>query len=199
MIKAVLRFGLVLVSLMALLVAGCGGSGASLRPSRSFSTSTVRTLPQVPKAMPAPKPTHQPASAQAVAVIRGWSDALRSGHVQAAARYFQLPSVLINGVGASGSMALIHIHTLVQAEVANESLPCGAKFISADQRGRYINARFELTARTGPGGSSCGSGAGSTARTNFVIAGGHIVEWIRAPNDPGDPTAPAGGAGGPTV
>ncbi len=32
------------------------------------------------------------------------------------------------------------------------------------------------------------------ARTNFVIKGGRIVEWIRAPDDPGDnkqPTVPA--------
>ena len=61
----------------------------------------------------------------------------------------------------------------------------GARFISADQRGAYVNALFRLTERPGPGGG-CGSGTGQTARTNLVIRGGRIVEWIRAPDDPGD-------------
>jgi hypothetical protein len=187
---------------MALAVAGCGGSSRASEHSHSSSTSstaTARVRPQVPRALPTPGPTHKPASAQAVAVIRAWSDALRAGHVAAAARYFQLPSVLINGVGATGVQALIHIHSLHQAELANQTLPCGAKFISADQRGRYVNALFKLTGRPGPGGSSCGTGAGTTARTNFIIAGDHIVDWIRAPSDPGDPNVPSSGGGGPTV
>lgn len=186
---------------MALAAAGCGGSsrtGGGSRSASASSTATVRERPQVPHELPTPGPTNMLASAQAVAVIRAWSDALRAGHIEAAARYFQLPSVLINGVGASGVQALIRIHTLRQAELANETLPCGAKFISADQRGRYVNALFTLTGRPGPGGTNCGSGAGTSARTNFIIAGGHIVDWIRAPNDPGDPSPPSGG-GGPTV
>jgi hypothetical protein len=76
------------------------------------------------------------------------------------------------------------------------TLPCGAKFISADQRGPYINALFRLTDRPGPGGG-CGAGAGQTARTNFVISARRIVEWIRAPDDPGDNAAPTQPAPGP--
>jgi hypothetical protein len=63
--------------------------------------------------------------------------------------------------------------------------------VSADQRGRFTNALFRLTGRLGPGGSDCGSGAGTTARTNFVISHGKIVAWIRAPDDPGDNHTPA--------
>ncbi len=175
---------------------GCGGSGHSATPSKPGKPA-ARVLPAVPRSIPAPAPTRTPASPQAVAVIRGWSNALRAGHVQAAARYFQLPSELINGVGTAGTMALIRIHNLAQAEAANETLPCGAKLISTDQRGRYVNALFRLTGRSGPGGTSCGgSGPGQTARTNFVIAGGRIVEWIRAPDDPGDNGAPGSGGGG---
>ena len=70
-------------------------------------------------------------------------------------------------------------------------MPCGATFLSADMRGRYVNALFELTGRPGAGGSDCGTGAGETARTNFVIAGGRILQWIRAPDDPGDNSGPA--------
>jgi hypothetical protein len=123
----------------------------------------------------------------AVAVIRGWANALRSGDVIGAARYFALPSVMINGPDAQGNADVTRIGTLAEAEAANASLPCGAKFLSADQRGRYVNALFRLTNRLGRGGAvGCGSGTGLTARTNFVIAGGRILEWIRAPDDPGD-------------
>jgi hypothetical protein len=125
-----------------------------------------------------------------VKVIEAWSSALRRGQVRMAATYFGVPSELING--GNGSGVALRIDTLRQAEAANETLPCGAKFISADQRGRYTNALFRLTARPGPGGSSCGGGSGSTARTNFLIEGGKIVEWIRAPDDPGDNGTPAG-------
>ena len=70
-------------------------------------------------------------------------------------------------------------------------------FLSADQRGRFVNVLFRLTNRPGPGGG-CGSGVGQKARTNFVIAHGQIVEWIRAPDEPGDnPPPPAPGNSGP--
>jgi len=94
--------------------------------------------------------------------------------------------VMVNGTDASGSELVIPIETPDQAQAANATLPCGAVFISADQRGRYVNALFRLTGRPGLGGSDCGGGVGQTARTNFVIAHGRIVEWIRAPDDPGD-------------
>jgi hypothetical protein len=121
----------------------------------------------------------------AVAVIRAWSTALRHGDVAAAARYFALPSVMVNGPDANGGPVIETIHTRLEARVANASLPCGARFISADRRGRFINALFRLTDRPGVGGG-CGSGIGQTARTDFLIRGGRIVEWIRAPDDPGD-------------
>jgi hypothetical protein len=125
-----------------------------------------------------------------VAVIRAWSDALRRGDVRDAARFFAVPSVMINGTDAAGRALVIPIGTAAEAVQANASLPCGALLLSADQRGRYVNALFRLTRRPGSGGSDCGTGAGQTARTNFVIAGGHIVEWIRAPDDPGDNGTP---------
>lgn len=140
-------------------------------------------------------------------VIQAWSSALRHGDVRAAARYFALPSEFVNGQpDANGYIPVISIHTLDQAVTVNATLPCGAKFVSADQRGRYVNALFLLTDRPGPGGG-CGSGTGQVARTNFVIAGGHIVQWIRARQDPGDnqganpqpaPVPPSQG-GNPTI
>jgi len=121
-----------------------------------------------------------------VAVIRGWSDTLRHGDVPAAARYFAVPSLLINGGGQNNEPMVTAIRSFRQAVAANASLPCGAQLISTNQRGRYVNALFRLTNRSGAGGGGCGAGAGQTARTNFLIKRGRIVEWIRAPSEPGD-------------
>jgi hypothetical protein len=181
---------------MGVVAVGCGAGTSVVHTSthrvagtRSSPTSPApRVNPDAP--VPSPGPTGIPAAAGAVGVIRAWSDALRRGDVRAAARYFALPSVMINGTGAGGSALVIAIDNLDQAVAANASLPCGARLISSDQRGRYVNALFRLTGRPGPGGSECGNGAGQTARTNFVIAHGRIVEWIRAPDDPGDNRTP---------
>jgi hypothetical protein len=123
-----------------------------------------------------------------VTVIREWSTALRRGNIAGAARYFALPSEFVNGPSE-----VIEIHTEAEAEAANAGLPCGAVLISADQRGRVVSALFRLTNRPGPDGN-CGSGTGQLARTNFVIVGGHIVDWIRAPS-----VAGGGGSPGPAA
>jgi hypothetical protein len=188
------------------LLAGCGSTSllarTSSHPARRAAASAPATaprspaapptggpdlsLPSIPNTIPDPGPTGIRPPAGAVQVIRAWADALRRGDVRAAARYFALPSVMINGTDASGDALVIAIESSAEAQAANASLPCGARLISADQRGRYVNALFRLTGRPGQGGSNCGTGAGQTARTNFVIAHGLIVEWIRAPDDPGD-------------
>jgi hypothetical protein len=143
---------------------------------------------------PKPHPT-----TNAARVIEAWSSALRRGDVDAAAGYFAFPSVFVNG---SGPSPVLTIHNLAQARLVNETLPCGARLISTIRNGRYVNALFRLTARPGPGGSNCGSGAGQTARVNFQISNGKIVAWLRAPDRP-NPTPPAPPAvssgGGPTV
>lgn len=203
-----------IVSVAALVLGGCGSGGSSPASHRSSTqrqagveTSPPNTVPEGPPntvpseppsaaspggtvTIPAPGPTGIRANPAAVQVIRAWSEALRHGDVQSAAHFFALPSVMINGGGVSGAVSVIRIHTVAQAKTANEMLPCGATFLSADMRGRYVNALFELTGRSGPGGSNCGTGAGETARTNFVIAHGRIVQWIRAPDDPGDNSGP---------
>ena len=183
------------------LLAGCASTRILVRSSAAPvhgpqtlasppSTVPLTPPPSIPglpgETLPAPGPTGIPPAAADVSVIRAWSDALRQGDLRAAARYFALPSVMINGTDASGAALVLSIESRGQAEAANASLPCGARLISADQRGRYVNALFRLTGRPGPGGSNCASGAGQTARTNFVIVNGLIVEWIRAPDDPGD-------------
>ncbi|HEY5188095.1 MAG TPA: hypothetical protein VII87_03595 [Solirubrobacteraceae bacterium] len=194
--------GLRVTGLVAIMVAlgGCGSSAATGPgpPSAAANAAARRLLAPGLHSLPAPGPTGRAADPAAVKVIRGWSDALRSGHVRTAGRYFSLPSELVNGSPGGAGLALTPIATLHQAVAANELLPCGAKLISTDQRGRYVNALFRLTGRSGPGGDSCGGGAGQTARTNFLIVDGRIVEWIRAPDDPGDNGGPSGSGNGTT-
>jgi hypothetical protein len=156
----------------ALALAGCGsGPSRLLHPSRS-SSSASRDTP-----------------AGAVRVIRGWSQALRSGHVAAAAAYFRIPSVFFEGSGPP-----VQIRSRVAAQIVNAALPCGALLISTHREGRFVNALFRLTNRPGRGGAGgCGSGTGQTARTNFLIENRHIVEWLRAPDQPGDNGSPKTG------
>jgi hypothetical protein len=46
---------------------------------------------------------------------------------------------MTNGGGTDGQGLVIMIRTEAQARAANATLPCGARLISADQRGRYVN------------------------------------------------------------
>lgn len=161
------------------------GRRAPAPPTNGPQIQTAPANPVVPNTVPTPPPTGIRADPTAVRVIKAWADALRRGDLSGAARYFALPSVMINGAGVGGLALVTTIDTRAEAQAANASLPCGAKFVSADQRGRYVNVLFRLTDRPGPGGA-CGTGVGQTARTNFIIAGGRIEEWIRAPDDPGD-------------
>ncbi|MDQ2896034.1 MAG: hypothetical protein M3Y09_10380 [Actinomycetota bacterium] len=198
------RVAVSLLMVTTLGLVGCGGSGSSLAPGPNPAANRAarRLLTPGLTSVPTPPPSGRKASPDAIHVIRAWSDALRAGNVHTAAGYFAVPSEMVNG-GPGGTVALIHISSAHQAEAANQTLPCGAKLVSADQRGRYVNALFRLTGRSGPGGdSTCGGSAGQTARTNFLIVDGRIVEWIRAPDDPGDngsPSGPSGSGGAPLV
>ena len=120
---------------------------------------------------------------RSVRVIEGWSTALRTGHVQAAAAYFHVPSVFVNGPDE-----VLVLRSRAAVEVANRLLPCGAVYVSANREGRFVNALFRLTNRPGPGGggNGCGAGAGTTARVDFVISDGKITHWLRAASEPGD-------------
>ena len=176
----------------ALLAAACGSSGHSSSHSSTSSSATSSRHGAAPR-----NSTETRVDPAAVGVIVAWSDALRRGDLHRAASYFAFPSRMVNGVGRGAELQVITIRNLAQAEIANQTLPCGAKFVSAQRRGPYVNALFRLTGRPGPGGSNCGTGLGLTARTDFLIRHGRIVDWIRAPDQPGDHATPA--ASGPQV
>ena len=113
-------------------------------------------------------------------VIDEWATALREGDVDAAARFFAIPSVAQNG------SVPLRIRDLADAKLFNASLPCGAELTNATPEGGFVIATFTLTERPGPG--DCGEGTGETAQTAFVIEDGEIVEWRRVV--PADEPAP---------
>jgi hypothetical protein len=162
---AAARFAALLAGVSALVVAGCG-------TNRPAVTETVA----VPAAH-APR-EHGPAPDSATRVIRGWSDTLRHGDVDGAARYFAVPSIVQIQPGDPAQ----RITQRRQAVVFQTILPCGARLISARVEGRYVNALFLLTDRPG---ATCDA-PGATARTAFLIRRGKIVEWRRRPDEPGD-------------
>ena len=111
-------------------------------------------------------------------MIDDWAMALADGDVEAAAGYFEVPSVAQNGT------APLQLESKRDVLLFNASLPCGAKLTRAEAHGRYVLATFELTERPGPG--ECGDGVGLEARTAFLIEDGEISEWRRAPGPPGN-------------
>jgi hypothetical protein len=93
-------------------------------------------------------------------------------------------------VEVDGELVAVTVRTQAEAISVNSGLSCGSVLVSTRRQGKYISALFRLTNRSGPG-AGCGSGVGQLARTDFLIAHGHIVEWIRAPlSGGGTPTTP---------
>lgn len=170
-------FTAALVAISALIAPGCGSVLSGHDSHGATSTAAVSGAPR--------GFATGPAGARAVAVIRAWSDALRRGDVHAAALYFQIPSLFFDGG------PVVELHSVQDAEQANEELSCGARLLSASRHGQYVDALFLLTNRPGPGGGGCGSGTGQTARTFFLIQNGRIVEWLRVPDVSGGNGAPA--------
>jgi hypothetical protein len=129
--------------------------------------------PKAPKQSVAatPAPTRDPASKADVEVIKGWTDALRQGHVKEASRYFALPAVVSNGTGP------IRLTKREHVEFFNRTLPCGATFKEAVDTGAFVVATLVLTER--PGRGECGTGVGAEVYTAFLIRRGKIVQWRR--------------------
>ena len=148
-------------------------AGLALVPAACGSSRHLATTPPPPKrtATPAPPPDRKPASKRDVAVIRGWADALRHGHVERAVRYFAIPSVVSNGT------APIRLTSRDDVRFFNRTLPCGAKVLRVEDTGAFVVATFRLTER--PGRGRCGTGVGGEASTAFLIRHRRIVQWRR--------------------
>ena len=112
-----------------------------------------------------------------VRVIRGWADALRTGHVNQAAAYFAIPATVLDGTNP-----LRQLPSRSAVRDFNRGLPCGARLVRTRRgQGSFVIARFRLTERRGPGARPC-TGAGNVAETAFLIEKGHIVQWLRQPD-----------------
>ena len=69
------------------------------------------------------------ADADAIRVIKQWSDELRAGDVIAASERFALPTVIQNGTPP------LRLTARAQVEAFNRSLPCGARLTAATPSG----------------------------------------------------------------
>ena len=162
----------------SLALSACGGSGDDTPQRAAAPRSTSTAMPTTPTQPPRGTPRQQQVPGRAARapdpdatrVIKAWTNALREGHVEAAARYFALPSIVQNGTPP------IAIKSFGQARAFNASLPCGAVFRRAVQIARFTVVVFRLTERVG---GDCGQGVGQSAGTAFVVRHAKIVEWRR--------------------
>src|SRR4051794_30492836 len=124
------------VLVLALAAAGCGSGGGSSDDERlKLTTPKEMTAPEADAtATPAPDAAMKVGKGvtrREAAVIRGWADTLRGGHVRKAARYFALPAVVENGTGK------IRLSTRTQVEYFNELLTCGAKVVALKRTAQH--------------------------------------------------------------
>jgi hypothetical protein len=158
------------LGLIALAIAGCGDNGGEEASSSEGAGATTDSQDAAPEISGDADPGD-------VRVIDAWVTTLHRGDVDAAARYFAIPSV------AENPPLLFHIRSFDDARRFNQLLPCGARLIRAETQGEFTTATFHLTERPGPG--VCGEGVGETAKTSFVIRNGKIAEWRRVGLSPG--------------
>ena len=170
--------------LLTLGLPACGGVSDSER----FSLRTPGTEQPIVREIEGSQKirTGKPTPAE-VAVIRGWANALRAGHIARAARFFAVPALV-----ADGTNPLRRLKNRTAVVEFNRDLPCGARLQKATRgESSFVIARFKLTERKGSG--ACGTGVGQSAYTAFLIEHRHILQWRRA----GDPSATgSSGSGG---
>ncbi|MDP9293020.1 MAG: hypothetical protein M3O90_01125 [Actinomycetota bacterium] len=165
------RRGACALTVLALTAAGCGSDSRHARtppPPKSSATPAAHGS--------------KPASKTDDAIIRGWADALRTGDIARASRYFAVPSVVSNGTPP------IRLTSRSDVEFFNRTLPCGARVKQTEDTGFFVVATFELTER--PGRGRCGQGVGGKARTAFMIRGGKITQWRRVVEEEADASRP---------
>jgi hypothetical protein len=175
------------VAALGLVVAACG----STKPNRlDLTTPGAHTGDPLPAATEAPsatatatpKATATPSAGKVTAaekrIIKGWSDSLRKGQVEAASRYFQIPVLISNN-----TPGYIILGTQDEVMEFNRTLPCGAKLIRT-RRGAdgFVVGDFKLTERKNSP-APCGTGVGATASVAFQIDKGHITKWVRVVED----------------
>jgi hypothetical protein len=177
------------IAALGLVVAACGSTepnrfdlttpgahtGAPL-PDPTEAPSASATPEASATATPEPSPSTSSAKVTAAEkrIIKGWSDSLRGGHVNAAADYFQVPVLVSNNTPGYAILG-----TQDEVREFNRTLPCGAKLVKT-RRGAdgFVVGVFRLTERKNAP-APCGNGVGATASVAFQIDKGHITKWVR--------------------
>ncbi len=165
------------------LVLGLSACG-SMSDEERFSLKTPGTDDLVVREVEgSAKPRRGEPTRGEVRVIRGWADALRTGHVNQAARFFAVPAIVLDGTNPRRQLP-----DRAAIRQFNRGLPCGARLVETERgKGSFVIATFRLTQRSGPGARPC-TGEGNLAATAFLIENRRIVQWLRAP----DPAQPEG-------
>jgi hypothetical protein len=161
---------------LALFIGACGSNSKQAKTPPAPKATPTATAPGAAK----PKP----AAAADIAVIRGWTEALRHGDVNGASDYFTVPAIVSNGTPP------IKLKKRKDVRFFNRTLPCGAKLEKAVDTGHYVVATLVLTER--PGTGKCGTGVGNQAYTAFLIRRHKIAEWRRVIEPPGAEATPSG-------
>jgi len=173
---------LALAAICAVTVSACGGSDNGDRDgARTARTTPGRPAPAVP-GLPRGVPQRSTSAADPAQakVIRAWTDALRSGDIEAASALWAVPSKVQNGT------PLVSLRSRAAVALFQSSLPCGAQVTATAGAPRdFTIVTVRLTERRG---ANCGSGAGVSARTAIRVLDGKITEWYRLPDDPDAPS-----------
>jgi hypothetical protein len=181
---------------LGLVFAACGVAEPDRFDQRTPGANTGEPVVPLPTLTPAPEatkpeatPTPTPQSKRVTKaerrIIKAWADELRHGRVNAASRYFSVPSLVSNDTAGWA-----FLDTPKDVKEFNRTLPCGAKLIST-QRGaeHFVVGIFKLTERRGAPAGGCGTGTGNKAAVAFLIQKHHITHWVRVdPNAPGQPS-----------
>ncbi len=161
---------------LALVLAACGGTAQSNR--LDLTTPGVHTGDPVPTSAATPEATATPTTKRITSaekrVIKGWSDSLRQGRVNAASKYFEVPSMVANNTPDP-----VELTSVEDVREFNRTLPCGAKLLRTRRsEAGFVVGVFRLTERKNAP-APCGTGVGAEASVAFEIADGHIKTWLR--------------------
>jgi hypothetical protein len=174
-----MRFSWGLLALAVVLPA-CGGKDPSRLTLRTPGVDTGRPLTSFPLQNPTPTPTPTPEATPKPEGGPVTSDEKRHGHVDAASRYFTVPSVVSNTGIDSATLA-----TRADVKQFNATFPCGAKLVKVRRSANhFVIATFTLTERPG---KKC-DGTGKRAEVAFLIHRHRIQQWVRGPDPEPAPT-----------
>src|SRR4051812_25558635 len=135
---------------LPLVLAACGGQAETNR--LDLTTPDVHTGEPVPSATATASATpaataeaadDKPVSRTEKRVIKGWSDSLRRGKVNAASAYFKVPSLVANNTPDP-----VQLNSRDDVREFNRTLPCGAKLIRTRRSTNgFVVGIFRLTER----------------------------------------------------